>query len=253
MSLLKSFVIAISMYSKIPLPRFPWEEKEMRHVICFFPVVGVAIGALTCLWFYVAQQFSVGTVCFALIGTAIPLLVTGGMHLDGYMDTMDALHSYQEREVKLQILKDSHIGAFSVLMLAVYLLLYIGAYSQIGTMREAGLLGVGFILSRTLSGLALVTLRPAREDGLLFTFADQAATRAMRVTLAIEAAVAAALMLWLSLWSGIVLIIGAALMFLWYRQKSYKEFGGITGDTEGWFLSIMEAWFVIGIAIVGKF
>ena len=58
--------------------------------------------------------------CFAFVGLAIILLVTGGIHMDGYMDTMDALHSYGNREKKLEILKDSHIGAFAVIMTVLY-------------------------------------------------------------------------------------------------------------------------------------
>ena len=46
------------------------------------------------------------------------MAVTGGFHIDGFMDTMDAFHSYKPREEKLAILKDSHIGAFAVIMLA---------------------------------------------------------------------------------------------------------------------------------------
>ncbi len=252
MTLLKSCAIAIAMYSKIPMPRFDWEEKEMRYAVCFFPLVGVVIGALTCLWFYLADRFSAGSFCLALIGTAIPLLVTGGIHLDGYMDTMDALHSYQPKEKKLEILKDSHVGAFAILMLAVWLLLYAGAYTQVFTMREAGLLGAGFILSRALSGIALVTLPLARQDGLLYAFAEPADKRRVRIVLIIEAAAAAVLMIWLSAPAGIVLLAGSILIFLWYWRKSRKEFGGITGDTEGWFLAICECWFVIGIAVVGK-
>ncbi len=253
MTLLKSFAIAIAMYSKIPIPKFEWEEKQMRYAVCFFPLVGVAIGALTCLWFYLGVRFAVGQVCLALIGTAIPLLVTGGIHMDGYMDTMDALHSYQPREKKLEILKDSHVGAFAVLMAIVYFLIYVGAYTQLVTMREAGLLAAGFILSRALSGFALLTLPLARQDGLLFSFAHPAAKNKVRVVMIIEAAAAGAVMIWLFVVAGIVLIAGAVLIFLWYWRRSKKEFGGITGDTEGWFLAICECWFVIGIAVMGKF
>ena len=62
--------------------------------------------------------------CFAFVGLAIILLVTGGIHMDGYMDTMDALHSYGSREKKLEILKDSHIGAFAVIMTVPHLQTY---------------------------------------------------------------------------------------------------------------------------------
>ena len=59
------------------------------------------------------------------------LLITGGIHIDGYMDTMDAVHSYGDREKKLEILKDSHIGAFAVIMLVTYVLAAAGAFSYI--------------------------------------------------------------------------------------------------------------------------
>lgn len=77
------------------------------------------------------QQFGIGKMCFAFVGLAIILLVTGGIHMDGYMDTMDALHSYGSREKKLEILKDSHIGAFAVIMTVLYVLIAAGAYSEI--------------------------------------------------------------------------------------------------------------------------
>ena len=67
-------------------------------------------------------------ILYPLMAPSIPLLVTGGFHLDGYMDTMDALHSYQKKEKKLEILKDPHIGAFSVIMARVYGLMYTGFY-----------------------------------------------------------------------------------------------------------------------------
>ena len=115
MTTLRALVIAFSMYSQIPMPQFTWQDKEMKYAFCFFPWVGAAIGGITMFWWWFCGKFSVGNVAFAMIGTAIPLAVTGGFHVDGFMDTMDAFHSYQPREKKLEILKDSHIGAFSVI------------------------------------------------------------------------------------------------------------------------------------------
>ena len=117
MTVIKSFFIAFSLYSSIPVPQFTWKEEDMKYVLCFFPWVGAVIGALVYLWGRFCNHCAVGTLCYSLIGTAIPLIITGGFHVDGFMDTMDAFHSYQPRERKLEILKDSHIGAFSVIML----------------------------------------------------------------------------------------------------------------------------------------
>ena len=107
MSLLRSFCIAFGMYSKIPMPKFEWNPKDMRYTMCFFPLISIPIALLVLLWFYLCQWLHIHSFLFACILTAIPVLVTGGIHLDGYCDTVDALSSRQPREKKLEILKDS--------------------------------------------------------------------------------------------------------------------------------------------------
>ena len=72
--------------------------------------------------------------------------------MDGFMDTMDAFHSYQDKEKKLAILKDPHIGAFSVLMLVLYYLIYGAAYAELTELSAILVVGIGFALSRSLSG-----------------------------------------------------------------------------------------------------
>lgn len=73
------------------------------------------------------QLLGVPNVSRALIFLVLPVIVTGGIHVDGYMDTSDAIHSYGDREKKLSILKDSHIGAFAVIRLLVYSAVYFAA------------------------------------------------------------------------------------------------------------------------------
>lgn len=115
MKLLKAMVIAFSIYSKIPVPQFEWKEEDMEYMMCFFPWIGGVIGLFFYGWTVLCEKLVIGNVCYALIAAAIPLMISGGFHVDGYMDTMDAFHSYQSREKKLEILKDSHIGAFAAI------------------------------------------------------------------------------------------------------------------------------------------
>ena len=114
MHLIKGFAIAFSIYSKIPVPQFQWEEEDMKYMMCFFPWIGAVIGGGVYGWNWVCHRFMIGDLCRAFVTAAIPLVVTGGFHVDGFMDTMDAFHSYQSKERKLEILKDSHIGAYGV-------------------------------------------------------------------------------------------------------------------------------------------
>lgn len=83
--------------------------------------------------------------------------------MDGFMDTMDAFHSYQDKEKKLAILKDPHIGAFSVLMLVLYYLIYGAAYAELTELSAILVVGIGFALSRSLSGIGVVSLKAAKR------------------------------------------------------------------------------------------
>ena len=117
MTLLHSLIICFALYSKIPMPHVEWTKENMRFSICFLPLVGTVIGLFEGLWIFFCMRFGIGHLTEVLILAAIPIMLTGGIHLDGFMDTMDAVNSWQDRERKLGILKDSHIGAFSVIML----------------------------------------------------------------------------------------------------------------------------------------
>ena len=107
MRLLKSMFIAFSMFSKIPVPHTKWDEKDMEYMFIFFPVIGLVIAGFIKGWIMLCERFSIGDIPRVLISAAIPLIITGGIHMDGYMDTMDAFHSYKPREEKLKILKAS--------------------------------------------------------------------------------------------------------------------------------------------------
>ena len=119
MKLLKSIAVAFSMYSRIPMPRFVWGSEDMKYHLIFFPWVGAVIGALEYGWYDLAFQMNINLIAYAIIAIIIPIIITGGFHLDGFMDTSDALASWGDKEKRLEILKDSHVGAFAVIYLIV--------------------------------------------------------------------------------------------------------------------------------------
>ena len=237
MRIIKSVIVSFSMYSKIPMPQFEWKEDDMRYMLCFFPWIGAVIGICLWLWAVLCEKAGIGILAFTTIGSVIPILITGGFHVDGFMDTMDAFHSYQPREKKLEILKDSHIGAFAVIMLAAYGLIYLGAFSEIRDMD-------------ILSGIAVVSFPAAKEDGLLYLFASNAQKKIVRVSLFIQVILSVAFMLYESVPAGTVTVLTAAGVFAYYYYRCKKELGGITGDTAGYFVVLCEGCMVIAAAIV---
>ncbi len=246
MSVVKSLCLAFSMYSKIPMPRAEWEEKNMKYVLCFFPLIGMVQGAAMYLLWMLRSLIGVYVpfAVFVLIGCIVPVLVTGGIHMDGFMDTMDALHSWQEKEKKLEILKDPHVGAFACISLAGYFCLYGAGLFLLQDQRQLLFLTVGFCLSRTLSAVSLVTVKSAKKEGLLYTFASNAHKRVVRAVLGcwLVLLLAASWLLY-GLW-GSLLALGSLLIFLKYIFMSRKQFGGVTGDLAGWFVTVYELVFV---------
>ena len=233
----QSFTLATAMYSKLPMPRVEWGPDAMSHVFCFFPWIGLAIGALELLWFWIAAKLNLGSLLFAAVAALIPIAVTGGIHLDGLCDTCDALGSHQSRERKLEILKDSHTGAFALIGLGAYLLLDVALWAE-----AKPCLALAFIpvVSRSLSGLCAVTMPNARGSGLLASFSENSHLRHNRIVLALWLLAAALALGCLPGWEGVAILAGALLALAYYRHMSLKEFGGITGDLEGWFLQICE-------------
>ena len=251
MSIIKAFCIAFSIYSKIPMPHFNWQEKEMKYQIIFFPWVGAVIGGLMILWSWLCIRFQIGPVAGVLIMTAIPLLITGGFHVDGYMDTMDALKSYKSKEEKLEILKDPHIGAFAVIMLAVLGLIYIGAMSEVKMVCMLPL-AAGFVLSRALSGMAILVFPNAKKSGMLNTFHQSTAEakKLVLVLLILEAAATAGFMIFMAPAAGTVMILVCLLAFAYYYHVGMKHFGGVTGDTAGFFVTVSETAMVVSAAVM---
>lgn len=253
MRLIRSLMAAFSMYSRIPVLHFRWNGEDEKYMLCFFPWVGAVIGVALYFWCCICEALSVGNLCRTLIGTAIPLIITGGFHMDGFLDTMDAFHSYQPRERKLEILKDSHIGAFAVIMCCVMGLLYMGAFSEVEDEDLLRIVCAGFFLARCLSGIGVVTFPLARKEGLLYHFSDSAEKRIVKRALIGQGILCVVFMLWQNLCAGIFIVAAAFCAFGYYYVRSKREFGGITGDTAGYFMVLGECSMMLVAAMVNCF
>ena len=250
---MKSVIIAFAMYSKLPMPRVDWEKKALSWALCWFPLVGCAIGLGLWLWSRLAVWLGFSNVFFAAFALLIPIALSGGIHLDGFCDTCDALSSHQERARKLEILKDSHTGAFAIICCGLYLLVFFACWCQVEpTGRAALVLALVPVLSRSLSGLFAVTLPNARGTGLLATFTGPMDLAKARVVLAAWLIACAAALLWLDPWTGAAALIGAGLACIYYRVMAMRQFGGVTGDLAGFFLQLCELGAVLAVAVAQR-
>ena len=247
----ETLLVALSTYSSLPVPQFEWNEKNMRYAICCFPAVGVICAGALLLWNWLCCRMQVGGVMFAAVAVALPLLITGGIHMDGFMDTVDALASHQSRERKLEILKDSACGAFAVLYCGVYLLLHFGVFFAVCEAGTAAYYAPVYVLSRALSALCAVTMPNARKAGMLCAFTENAHKKRATSAMAVLAALTAAVLIWLEPACGGMAVLAAGGAVLGYRRMAMKQFGGVTGDTSGFFLQLCELAALLGVWLGG--
>lgn len=250
MTVLRAVGMAFALYSRIPVPPLDWESGARRYTLYAFPLVGLAVGGGLLLWTWLAGALGLGQLLWAAGMTAIPLLITGGIHLDGFCDVCDALASHQSRERKLEILKDSHTGAFAIICCGLYLLVFFAAWCEAAPAGRAALaLALGPAFSRSLSGLFAVTLPNARGTGLLATFTGPMDAVKARGVLAAWAVLTGGAMVAADVRTGLAALVGAGLACVYYVVTARRQFGGVTGDLAGFFLQLCELGMVLCAAV----
>ena len=242
MIVLQTIAVAFAMFSALPMPQFAWNEKNMRYALCAFPLIGAVIGALWCLCGVLPLPDFARAAGFGLV----PVWVTGGIHLDGYADTCDALSSYGDTAKKLEILKDPHCGAFAVIRLCSYFVAYLALCACVRfTPRVGALWTLALVGERALSGLAVAAFPMAKNTGLAHTFATAADKTNVRRVLMVLCVVLGVTLITLGGWA---LVLAACAVFVRYYHVATKQFGGTTGDLAGWFLQKCEIWMLAALA-----
>ncbi len=251
MTVIRSIVMSFAMFSTIPMPHIEWNDKSMRYSLATFPLVGVVIALLLWAWTAISSYFGFGQMIYALGLLLIPLLITGGIHIDGFADTTDALASHAEAEKKRQILKDSHIGAFAGIGIAAYLISYFAIATELVPSTYTTLcICLAPVLSRTMSGIVSITFPGNSAQGLLHTFRDATGKKGALVALAI---IFAGCMVYafvaISWMVGLGLIVAIVLVSTYLYFMSRRQFGGMSGDLAGFYLQILEIVFLIVFVI----
>ena len=204
-------------------------------MLLFLPIVGLEIGAI---WIFLAWLCNVGNLPLlvrGLILSVYPYLVTGFIHLDGFMDVTDAVKSYRSLAHRREILKDSHVGAFAVIGIVLLLLAQFAFLASAGENGDFRILMFVPALSRCCSALAVTALKPMHTS----QYADQEKPKSHVVVLLVMTAVFVAAGFLLCGRYGFSLL-GCLAGYGIALRKAYKSLEGMNGDISGYALSIAE-------------
>lgn len=241
---MRAIILMFAIYSRIPMPRMEADEKSKRFCIAAFPLMGVVVGLAELFVYFLARRFAVPMAPLVCLLMAVPILLTGGIHLDGFIDTADARSSYLEKERKLEILKDPHVGAFGIIRLVLYVLLmfaglWIALSRQPGPKTE-GAMALIPVLGRCSSGLTGLCFPKAKKDGMLSELLGSQKPGQPAVLLALETVLAMLFFVIFEPFAAVGYLLVQGLFLLYYRRMTEKEFGGVTGDLLGYYLCMSE-------------
>ncbi len=236
--MLKGMIAAFAMFSRLPMPKVSLTEDDMRFCMPALPLVGAVLGLAEWCAGWVLGRLSVTGTARGMLLAAVPVVITGGIHLDGFCDVADANSAWGNREQRLKIMKDPHIGAFAMIRCIVAAGVYAAFISQLDAYFTA--FCVTFALSRALAAIAALVVKPAKADGMMAS-EHGLADRRTGVVILVAAVAASAAVIWLvgGAAGGLCALVGV-MCCIAGGIKGRRDFGGFTGDVAGWLLVNME-------------
>lgn len=229
---LKALGMCQSMFCAIPCIWHGWDERARGKMLLCLPFVGLEIGLL---WWGagILSRF-----LSPLLGAAVlaffPWIATGALHLDGFLDVVDAVRSCRNLERRREILKDSHVGAFAVIGC---MLLGISQYAACASLGSAplGLLVWIPAVSRCCSVLAVNGLAPMQTSQYAGqTHKPEDLVFPAAALLLLLGSCAALYRLWA------LVLLGELAVYALVLRRGYRALGGMNGDISGYCLTLSE-------------
>lgn len=230
-----AYAMCRSMFCAIPFPGNVWKEEARGKMLLFLPLVGLEIGIVWALTLWLCRVLALPTLVTALVTALCPYVLTGGIHLDGFMDVTDAVRSWRDVNRRREILKDSHVGSFAVVGLGMVLLSGFACAAELAEEMPVGILVLLPAVSRCGSALAVTGLPPMSTS----QYAGQKKPKSHLVMLT-----AVTLML---LAAGFVFfgrygfsLVGCLAGYGLALRRGYRSLEGMNGDMAGYALTLGE-------------
>ena len=232
---LHAFAMCQSMFCAIPCPWKVWDEQASGKMLLFLPLVGLEIGLIWVILAQICRLLALPALVTGLILAIYPYLVTGFLHLDGFMDVTDAVKSWRDLERRREILKDSHVGSFAVINLVLLVVAQFALFSSAADEADSLILLFVPAVSRCCSALAVTGLKPMATS--------QYANREKQTSHLIVTA----LLLCVFVAAGFLLcgkygfaLLGCLAGYGLALRRGYRSLEGMNGDISGYALTLGE-------------
>lgn len=231
--MIKGLILSLQFFTGIPI-NIPIEftKENLKYSVFFMPLVGIIIGGLSGLLYYLLAPYNLMIASFAALLATI--ILTGGLHLDGLSDTFDGFFSNRDKEETLEIMKDSRIGAFGVLSIVLIVLFKFVMILNITDLPIV--LALSFANSRLVVSWIISTKKTARLKGLGQIFSESKPKKLVILSGIIYCVILGFLNIKFLIPLFINFVLAQYISYI-----SYKKIDGLTGDVYGSIIEIGEA------------
>ncbi|MBS7527376.1 adenosylcobinamide-GDP ribazoletransferase [Fusibacter paucivorans] len=242
---MRAFLLNISFFTRLPVAKLaPYTDERYRESVKYFPFVGLIIGALSGLPLYVSNHFiSLPPAYTAVLSILLYLLISGGIHLDGFADSLDGLLSGRTGERVFEIMKDSRMGAFGTIGLCLYFMVF---YTFVQNMSFAAFLMMPYIGKLAATAVAGFSKYPQGKTGMgkIFLDVNTPIKSVLQLLLgSVIAYFAASISALLALW---LVVLSAFLSRRWH----YRMIGGLSGDSIGFIVESSQLVYLVAYQII---
>ena len=225
------FLLMIQFFTRVPIKKnLPCEPKNFRRGMVFLPFIGLLIGGIQYGVIYLLRGYLPSSIVAAMV-VLLPIIITGGLHIDGLGDTCDGFFAFtKDKDRIIEIMKDSHAGTFAICAIIGNMLLQYGAIDYLIDQEAFGALLVVIMFSKLFVLLTGLWGRAAKEQGSGNLFVGNVSVVVLIISVIYSVLIGSVVITLLT--SLILLLAGlvGALLFYWL---CYTKIKGITGDTFG--------------------
>jgi adenosylcobinamide-GDP ribazoletransferase len=227
---LRTLAGAVLFFTRLPLPaRLGVDATDLRRAITYFPLCGALVGGFAALGWWLASLVFAPAVA-AGVALVVGVVFTGAMHEDGWADVCDGFGGGHTKERVLEIMKDSHVGAYGVIGLVLLLGLKWQTLAALPGALVPAVLVAGHALSRGMAATLMATLDYARPEGPSKARALVVRLGGWRLLFVLVTALALVVLLPGPAWWGVAALVAVRLVLArWFKSRV----GGYTGDCLG--------------------
>ncbi|MFA5361850.1 MAG: adenosylcobinamide-GDP ribazoletransferase [Candidatus Omnitrophota bacterium] len=233
---MNNLLLALQFLTMVPLKVNDADAKNMGLSLLYFPAVGLLLGLFLVFLDHILVFLGFQPLAIGIVLVVSLIVVTGGIHLDGLADTVDALAGGGDRERILRIMRDPHIGAMGVLSLISILLLKIAFLVSLDAHTLLIALPLMCVLSRWSMVFLMFIFPYARQEGKAKVYMQER-NKVVFISAFIIALLCAVLLMGLK---GMLIFAVAAVCAYELGKLINRRIGGITGDTIGGISEVLE-------------